>query len=86
MKIKLMLLVVAGFLAFNANAQLTAEEEKALNTPVGEFLGSGISVSYDGTNVGGVSFDRSFGTCVGISGLGPVLGSEQGFTVSVTGA
>ena len=46
----------------------------------------GGGATWTGTNVGGVSFDRTFASCVGISSLGPVLGSEQPFTVDTTGA
>lgn len=46
----------------------------------------GAGAAWSGTNVGGVSFDRAFADCIGISGLGPVLGSEQPFYVDTTGA
>lgn len=46
---------------------------------------NGASANWMGTNVGGFSFDRAI-NCSSVSGLGPVLGSEQMFYVDTTGA
>ena len=60
------------------------KDQDAFSTPPAPVLGNG--VSYDGTNVGGISFDRAFATCDLVSGLGPVLADVQPFFVSATGA
>ena len=85
-----MKLITAVFLLVTSSVASAQTDESAIkdvnafDSERTEFLGAG--VSYDGTNVGGVSFDRAFASCVGISGLGPVLGDVQPFTVDTDGA
>jgi len=78
----LMIFLLSG-VAFSQVDETTIKDVNAYAGGPTEFLGS--SVTYEGTNVGGVSFDRTFASCDGISGLGPVLGSVQPFTVDTDG-
>lgn len=46
----------------------------------------GAGATWSDTTVGGISWDRPFADCTGISGLGPVLASTQEFSVAANGA
>lgn len=46
----------------------------------------GAGATWNDTTVGGISWDRPFASCSGISSLGPVLASTQDFSVDTTGA
>ena len=81
--ISIVALMLASAVAFAQVDEAAIKNVNAFDSGPTEFLGLG--TTYAGTNVGGVSFDRPFGDCNGISGLGPVLGDVQPFTVSADG-
>lgn len=65
--------------------ELALKNTNSSNSNPAPVLGAG--VTWTGTTVGGVSWDRPIGNdCTSISGLGPVVASTQEFYVDTTGA
>lgn len=81
--ISIVALVLVSSVAFAQVDETAIKNVNAFDSGPTEFLGTG--TTYDGTNVGGVSFDRALSSCTSISGLGPVLGDVQPFTVDTDG-